>query len=141
MAGIRSKNTKPEMVVRKFLHSKGFRYRLHSAKLPGKPDLALSKYRTVIFVHGCFWHQHEGCARAYRPSTRKEIWELKFASNKARDKKVLDALKELGWNSIVIWECGLVNSDPDIALKWLPYEIEHPKSYLFEWPDTPPYQT
>jgi len=137
MAGIRSKDTKPEMIVRKFLHANGFRYRLHSRKLPGKPDITLPKYRTVIFIHGCFWHQHEGCAKAYRPSTRREFWELKFASNKARDKKVLDALKESGWKTIVIWECGLANLNPDIGLKWLIHELEDSKSLPIEWPEIP----
>src|SRR4051794_34831289 len=107
MGQIRSRDTKPEMAVRKFLHANGFRYRLHDRKLPGRPDLVLPKYQTVVFVHGCFWHQHSGCSLAYTPATRREAWAEKFSLNKTRDERALEALKKMGWNVIVIWECGL----------------------------------
>ena len=107
MSAIRSKNTKPEIAVRKLLHSLGYRFRLHKKNLPGSPDIVLPKYKTVIFVHGCFWHRHENCKYATTPKTRKEFWENKFSANKKRDKKILKEIKNLGWKSIIIWECQL----------------------------------
>jgi DNA mismatch endonuclease, patch repair protein len=106
MSGIRGKNTKPELLVRKALHARGFRYRLHAADIPGKPDLLLPKWRAVIFVHGCFWHGHD-CHLFRMPSTRVEFWEAKIARNRARDLEVKKALKELGWRYLVVWECAL----------------------------------
>jgi DNA mismatch endonuclease (patch repair protein) len=134
MAQIRSTDTKPEMAVRKFLHASGFRYRLHDRKLPGSPDLVLPKYRTTIFVHGCFWHQHEGCRKAYTPATRKEKWAAKFAANKNRDRKALQALDEMGWNIIVIWECGLNDRSQSVLLDWLVDAIRQPARSYVEWP-------
>ncbi len=110
MAGIRGRDTKPEITVRKFLHQKGFRFRLH-AKLPGKPDLALPKYRTVVFVHGCFWHRHDGCRLCTTPSSNVDFWEKKFNANVARDEKVQAQLRDLGWRVIVVWECQLGATD------------------------------
>ena len=107
MSQIRSRNTKPEMLVRKFLHAHGFRYRLHVKDLAGKPDLVLPKYRTVIFIHGCFWHGHEHCKYFVVPKTRTEWWLTKINSNKANDAKALKALKKDGWKIIVLWECEL----------------------------------
>jgi DNA mismatch endonuclease (patch repair protein) len=107
MSRIRSRNTKPEMLVRKFLHAQGFRYRLHVKDLPGKPDIVLPKYRTVIFIHGCFWHGHEGCRYFVVPKTRTEWWLTKINSNKANDVKALKALKKEGWKIITLWECEL----------------------------------
>jgi len=107
MSSIKSKDTKPEMIVRRFLHRQGFRYRLHVKKLPGSPDIVLPKYRTVIFVHGCFWHQHEGCSYATMPSSNREFWLDKFSQNQLRDSRNLDDLHKLGWKTIVVWECGL----------------------------------
>ena len=107
MSKIRNKNTKPEILVRHFLHSQGYRFRLHDRKLPGKPDIILPKYRTVILIQGCFWHGHEGCKYFVVPKTRTEWWLSKINSNKARDEKNILALKELGWNVIQIWECEL----------------------------------
>ena len=107
MSQIRSKNTKPELVVRKYLFTKGFRYRLHSKDLPGKPDIVLPKYRTVIFVHGCFWHGHEGCKYFVVPKTNTQWWTDKITGNNAKDKKAIKALKKDGWKVIVIWECNL----------------------------------
>lgn len=105
MSRIRSKNTKPEKQVRSILHGKGFRFRLHSDKLPGKPDIILSKYKTIIFVHGCFWHRHKNCKNAAVPKSKTDFWNKKFASNIKRDKEVKEKLKILGWKTFVIWEC------------------------------------
>ena len=107
MAAIKSKNTKPEIAVRKMLHALGYRFRLHRKDLPGSPDIVLPKYKTVIFVHGCFWHRHENCKYASTPKTRKEFWENKFKENIERDLKTQNNLKSLGWKSEIIWECEL----------------------------------
>jgi len=107
MAGIRGKDTKPEMVLRRALHARGFRYRLHGKGVPGRPDLILAKHRAVIFVHGCFWHRHEGCLYATTPATRPEFWAEKFASNVRRDRAAHDALAADGWRVATIWECAL----------------------------------
>lgn len=106
MAGIRAKNTKPEMFIRRGLHSMGFRYRLHDRLLPGKPDLVLPKYRAVIFVNGCFWHGHE-CAIFKWPKTREAFWRQKIGRNKANDLRHSVALSALGWRTLVIWECAI----------------------------------
>lgn len=106
MSGIRGKDTKPELIVRSFLHRAGLRFRLH-AKLPGKPDLVFPKYRTIVFVHGCFWHRHEGCRYATTPANNAEFWQEKFAANVRRDAKVKLQLEELGWRVLVIWSCEL----------------------------------
>ena len=107
MSAIKSKNTKPEIAVRKLLHSMGYRFRLHRKDLPGSPDIVLPKYKTVIFVHGCFWHRHENCKYASTPKTRKEFWENKFKLNLKRDAEVQEKIKSIGWQSVVIWECEL----------------------------------
>jgi len=104
MSGIRGKNTKPELIVRSFLHCAGLRFRLY-AKLPGKPDLVFPKYRTALFVHGCFWHRHRYCGRAATPKTRTDWWEAKFELNIARDRRNTIALQRLGWRVLTIWEC------------------------------------
>jgi DNA mismatch endonuclease, patch repair protein len=107
MSRIRGKNTKPEMLVRRFLHANGFRYKLHDKKLPGKPDIVLPKYKTVIFVHGCFWHGHEGCKYYVVPKTRTEWWLNKINGNVANDEKAMKMLGEQGWKVINVWECEL----------------------------------
>ena len=107
MAGIKGKDTKPEMVLRRALHARGFRYRLHGKGVPGRPDMILAKHRAVIFVHGCFWHRHEGCRYATTPATRPEFWAEKFAANVRRDRTVRDALVANGWRVATIWECAL----------------------------------
>lgn len=107
MAGIKGKNTKPELALRRALHASGFRYRLHSRRVHGRPDLVLPKHCAVIFVHGCFWHRHEGCRYATTPSTRAEFWQEKFAANVARDASVRGALHEERWRVATIWECAL----------------------------------
>jgi len=109
MSAIKSKNTKPEIAVRKLLYSMGYRFRLHRKDLPGSPDIVLPKYKTVIFVHGCFWHRHENCKYASTPKTRKEFWESKFKANIQRDKEIQKKIKNIGWQSVVIWECEVKN--------------------------------
>lgn len=112
MRAVKSENTKPEIILRKALFSLGFRYRLNVKNLPGKPDLVFAKHRTVIFVHGCFWHGHN-CKRGKRvPKTNRTYWTEKIARNKARDRKNAAALRKLGWRVITIWECKLKKLDP-----------------------------
>lgn len=115
MSRIRSRDTKPELLVRSILHQAGYRFRLHVSKLPGKPDIVLPKYKTVIFVHGCFWHRHRGCKYAYTPKSRVKFWEEKFRQNIARHKTVTTELKRLGWQVLVVWECEV--SEPEKMLK------------------------
>ena len=107
MSRIRSKDTKPEELVRKYLFSTGFRSRKNDVRLPGKPDIVLPKYKTVIFVNGCFWHGHQGCRYFVWPKNNAEFWKKKIGDNIQRDDKICSLLKELGWNVIVIWECEL----------------------------------
>lgn len=107
MSRVRSRDTKPEMLVRRYLHSKGLRYRLNRKDLPGKPDLVFPSRRAVVFVHGCFWHGHAGCPKAKLPSTRREFWHAKIESNIARDSRLLEALERDGWSCLVIWECEI----------------------------------
>jgi len=109
MKAVGQKNTRPEMIVRRILHALGYRFRLHRRDLPGSPDIVLPKYRTAIFVHGCFWHRHEGCAKATTPKTRRAFWEDKFEANRVRDRKAIIALQYLGWNVQVVWECQTRN--------------------------------
>ena len=111
MSAIKSKNTKPEITVRKLLHSMGYRFRLHKKDLPGSPDIVLPKYKTVIFVHGCFWHRHQNCKYASNPKTRREFWEKKFKENIERDKKTQEKLKNLGWKTKIVWECEIKKQD------------------------------
>ncbi len=105
MSRVPSKDTKPEMIVRRVAHGLGFRYRLHRKDLPGRPDIVFPKRRAVVFVHGCFWHRHPGCKYASTPATRTEYWTAKFESNVARDARNEALLRELGWRVMVIWEC------------------------------------
>lgn len=107
MSRIRGKNTRPELIVRSFLHKHGFRYRLHVAALPGKPDILLPKFRTAVFVHGCFWHGHSNCKRSSLPSTRRELWKKKISGNSRRDRRSLSALRSKGWKPIILWECQI----------------------------------
>ena len=112
MSRIKGKDTKPELLLRKLLHRRGFRFRLHDKKLPGKPDIVLPRYRTVIFVNGCFWHRHPGCRYSYTPKSRQEFWLSKFEATVKRDKEKEEKLKTDGWNVIVVWECEL-KKNPD----------------------------
>jgi DNA mismatch endonuclease, patch repair protein len=107
MARVANKNTKPEMLVRRLLHTMGYRFRLHRADLPGTPDIVLARYRTVVFVHGCFWHGHRACKRAKRPSTNRVFWNSKIDSNIRRDQQNKKVLRKLGWQVLVLWECNL----------------------------------
>lgn len=125
MAGIRSRNTKPEMILRKGLHQRGFRFRLHTSHLPGKPDMAFAKYQAVIFANGCFWHGHD-CPLFRWPSSRQEFWRGKIDSNRIRDSKVRLVLAERGWRVLTVWECaikgsGRMKSDKliDRCVEWL----------------------
>lgn len=107
MSRIRSKDTKPELMVRRILHSLGYRYRLHVKELPGKPDIVLKKFNAIIFIHGCFWHLHEDCNEGRIPNTRRDYWEKKLTGNKIRDDKHIADLKKIGWRVIRIWECEI----------------------------------
>ena len=107
MSLVRSENTKPELAVRRWLHARGYRYRLHAAKLPGRPDLVVPTRRKVIFVHGCFWHHHNDCRLATMPKSRVEFWRPKLEANAARDIKKLEALVDAGWAYLVVWQCEL----------------------------------
>lgn len=123
MAGIRGKNTTPEVRLRKSLHGAGFRFRLHSAKLPGRPDIVLPRFHAAIFVHGCFWHRHEGCRNASVPKSNAAFWAEKFASNVERDAMNLAGLKEVGWRVAIVWECAIRHrGEADVAAEladWL----------------------
>lgn len=107
MRRVRGKNTAPEVAVRRALHAMGHRFRLHRRDLPGRPDIVLPKHRTVIFVHGCFWHRHEDCSRSTMPMVRREFWEAKFTRTVARDAEQAAALEALGWRVVVLWECDI----------------------------------
>ena len=107
MSRVGSKNTKPELIVRSYLHGLGFRFKIHEKKLPGRPDVVLPKHRCVVFVNGCFWHRHKGCPRASMPSTRVDFWQSKFERNIARDQKNLCLLKKAKWKVCLVWECEI----------------------------------
>jgi DNA mismatch endonuclease (patch repair protein) len=124
MSGIRGKNTGPELALRREMHARGFRYRLHAKDVPGRPDLVLPKYRAVVFVHGCFWHRHAECRFTTTPSTRAEFWGDKFARNISRDQRVHDTLTNAGWRLATVWECALrksyhVERAVDLIAAWL----------------------
>lgn len=125
MANIKSKNTKPELLVRKFLHAHGFRYKLHDRTLPGNPDIVLPKYKTVIFIHGCFWHRHSACVLAYNPKSNVEVWQRKFESNVKRDMAAQIQLSNAGWKILIIWECEL-RRDAEYHLEKLSKDIKAP---------------
>ncbi len=116
MSRIRGSDTKPELALRSMLHRSGFRFRLHDKSLPGRPDIVLKRYRTVIFVHGCFWHRHRNCANATTPSTRPDFWNEKFRLTIQRDARNVKELKEAGWHVITVWECEL-RKQPDEVLQ------------------------
>lgn len=124
MSGIRGSNTKPELALRRSLHAIGFRYRLHSKGIPGKPDIVMPKYGAAIFVHGCFWHRHAGCRYSTVPATRPEFWAAKFDANVVRDAAVQSALREAGWRVGIVWECALrtetsIVQTRDMVAAWL----------------------
>ena len=123
MSQIKGKNTKPEEIVRKYLFSRGYRYRKNVAKLPGKPDIVLPKYKTVIFVNGCFWHMHQGCRYFVWPKHNAEFWRNKIMGNAERDQRTQRELEEQGWRVLVVWECQLKH-DWDITLRLLCEDIK-----------------
>lgn len=131
MSAVRSKNTKPEMLVRRYLWARGFRYRVNSDRLPGHPDIVLRKYRTCVFVNGCFWHGHEGCRFFKPPKSNVDFWRKKIARNRERDAEELRQLAGMGWRCIVVWECELRSGRRDETLESLvvtlkrAYEEEH----------------
>jgi DNA mismatch endonuclease (patch repair protein) len=116
MSQIKGKNTKPELLVRQYLHAQGLRYRLHDKKLPGKPDLVLTKYKTVVFVHGCFWHKHEGCRYFVVPKTRTDFWLNKIGKNVVNDERQQAELTATGWKVLTVWECELKPALRELAL-------------------------
>lgn len=124
MAGIKGRDTKPELALRRALHARGFRFRLHAKNVKGRPDLVFPKHHAAIFVHGCFWHRHEGCRYTTTPSTRPEFWLAKFEANVARDSAVRAGLTNEGWRVATVWECalrkpGLVAATADLVAAWL----------------------
>jgi DNA mismatch endonuclease (patch repair protein) len=123
MAGIRGKHTRPEVTLRRALHSRGLRFRLHDRRLPGAPDIVLPKWRAAILVQGCFWHRHEGCRYASTPATRPEFWQRKFSETVRRDQKNLARLRDQGWRVALVWECALRRAGPgaiaDQIIGWL----------------------
>ena len=123
MSRIKGKDTKPEVLVRKYLFSKGLRFRKNDKRYPGHPDIVLPKYKTIIFVHGCFWHFHENCRYAVMPSSNVDFWKKKLNGNRLRDERNKKALTEMGWNGIVIWECQLKKCKRDQTLEDLYLEI------------------
>ena len=124
MSNIPSKNTKPEETVRKYLFAHGLRYRKNVSKLPGKPDIVLPKYKTVVFVNGCFWHGHEGCKYFVPPKTNTEFWYAKFQYNQERDARNYQKLRDLGWRILIVWECEIRHGDADKRLEQLIEEIK-----------------
>ena len=123
MSRIKGRKTKPEEIIAKYLFSQGFRYRRNVKKLPGTPDIVLKKYKTVIFVNGCFWHMHEGCKYFVWPKDNSEFWKNKLLANKERDEKEKKEIEELGWKVIVVWECQLKKAERERALNWLVEKI------------------
>jgi len=119
MSKIRSKNTKIELIVRKWLFSFGYRYRINDKRYPGTPDIVLPKYKTAIFIHGCFWHQHEGCKKSHLPKSRVDYWKNKLNKNVERDKNKIKSLEKMGWNVIIIWECELIHNQEDRLISLL----------------------
>ena len=119
MSRIKGRKTKPEEIVAKYLFSQGFRYRRNVKKLPGTPDIVLKKYKTVIFVNGCFWHMHEGCKYFVWPKDNSEFWKNKLLANKERDEKEKKEIEELGWKVIIVWECQLKKAERERTLNWL----------------------
>lgn len=122
MSRIRGRDTGPELKLRSLLHRAGFRFRLHDKKLPGRPDIVLRKYRTAIFVHGCYWHRHPGCAKATTPGTRTDYWTAKFEGTVSRDREAISRLEASGWSALVVWECDL-EREPTKTLQRLAREL------------------
>lgn len=134
MAGIKGANTSPEITIRRYLHSRGFRFRLHRKELPGRPDLILPKYNLAIFVHGCFWHRHRDCYYAKMPSTRVDFWTDKLSKNVARDAIQIGKLIDAGWRVLVIWECGVKFAKGEFSMLDQLIASDYP---LRHWPEKP----
>ncbi|MCK0098512.1 very short patch repair endonuclease [Qipengyuania sp. S6317L1] len=129
MSGIRGKDTKPELVVRRFLHSQGFRFRLHRKDLPGRPDIVLPRYKVAIFVNGCFWHGHQDCNLFKLPSSNTSFWQDKISKNRLRDRAKWDELQQIGWSVVVVWECAVAKKhrlSPDALTSVLVGAIRNP---------------
>ncbi|MGR3375164.1 very short patch repair endonuclease [Salipiger abyssi] len=138
MSGIRRRDTKPELAVRSALHRDGYRFRVDVSDLPGSPDIVLAKWNTAIFIHGCFWHRHAGCARATNPRTHAETWQEKFQRNIERDEKATSALLAKGWRVALIWECSLGRKYLDDTMAALKQFISGSQDVRqMEWPETP----
>lgn len=137
MSGIRSKDTRPEMVVRRFLHRSGLRFRLHDRLLPGSPDIVFPRYGAVVFIHGCYWHRHEGCKYASTPTSNIEFWEKKFAGNIQRDREGVAMLLAAGWRVFILWECALRCPEHLVNLGWLSDAIRQGEQDLTVWPAQP----
>lgn len=133
MAGIGPRNSKPELVLRRALHARGLRYRLHDRKLPGTPDMVFRRFGAVCFVHGCFWHRHAGCPYATDPATRPDFWQAKFGANVERDRRVREALLEAGWRVAIVWECALRGNRAECAALRLDHWL-HGTARDFETP-------
>ncbi len=131
MSGIRGKNTKPELTIRRLLHAAGFRFRLQRKDLPGKPDIVLPKYKVVILVHGCFWHMHDGCHYYRLPTTRTEFWKNKLGGNRLRDSRNIALLNEAGWRVLVVWECAVRDFDEVVLLSGITEFIKRENSAMF----------
>jgi DNA mismatch endonuclease (patch repair protein) len=130
MSRIRANDTRPELLVRRFLHAAGLRFRIHQRSLPGTPDIVLRRFNTAIFVNGCFWHRHTGCKYATTPSSNEEFWKEKLAANIDRDQRNIQQLVALGWHVIVVWECALRAPRTDITLKELVGQIRRTDAKL-----------
>lgn len=117
MAGIQGKNTKPELIVRRMLFASGYRFRLHRRDLPGAPDIVMPGRKVAVFVHGCFWHMHEGCRFAKMPATRSEFWRIKLEANVARDRRAVESLRALGWRVLCVWECSTRDTEAAAGLQ------------------------
>ena len=137
MSGIRGKNTSPELMLRRKLYAAGLRYRLHGPKLPGRPDMVMAGKRIVIFVHGCFWHRHDGCHWCSTPASNIDFWEAKFARNRARDAEVSALLREADWRVATAWECGLrpafVDETIEALLGWIGTDLPVFESRVVRW--------
>lgn len=132
MAGIKSRDTKPELLIRNLLHRMGFRFRLHVKDLPGKPDIVLPKYRAIIFVNGCFWHGHNSCHLFKLPKTRPEFWENKILKNRANDVRAIEALLSKNWRICIIWECSIkgAKTDPQLVITTVANWLKSSESFL-----------
>lgn len=132
MTGIRGRDTRPEMLLRREMHARGYRFRLHRKDLPGSPDLVFPRYRTAVFVHGCYWHRHEGCRYASTPKSRIEFWRTKFEANLARDLRVERELSDSGWRIAIAWECALRKDLAGVADRLSNWMSECPLATRFE---------